>query len=322
LADDFRATADLLARSQVSVYPIDARGLMGGSLGGGINTGDNFGAETQNASQYATSQNSMALQDSSGRTTMTLMAEQTGGKAFINTNDLTQAVNQAVQNGSTYYTLSYSPADRDWKGDYRKLEVKLAKSGYTLSYRRGYFADEPGTTTHANQAGQPSHGVSPYNPMSTAMLFGGPDPSEIVFSATIRPVTGSPEPDLAPENRLVAHASGPYTRYSVLFRVDPRTLTAQAQPNGDHHLDLGFATYVYDDKGKLINTMASRVANELNQAHFDAMQQEGLAYSQQVSVPAKGQYFLRIGIEDGASNRVGALEVPVSRVAKLPPVKP
>ena len=41
---------------------------------------------------------------------------------------------------------------------------------------------------------------------------------------------------------------------------------------------------------------------------------------QQISVPAKGEYYLRIGIRDTASDHVGAVELPVAAVAKLPPV--
>ena len=44
---------------------------------------------------------------------MEAMAEDTGGQAFYNTNGLTQAVQKAIENGSNYYTLTYSPNNMD-----------------------------------------------------------------------------------------------------------------------------------------------------------------------------------------------------------------
>ena len=50
---------------------------------------------------------------------------------------------------------------------------------------------------------------------------------------------------------------------------------------------------------------------------------DGLSYTQEVSVPTKGgPYFLRIGVQDQTTNKVGALEISVSKVANLPPITP
>jgi hypothetical protein len=52
------------------------------------------------------------------------------------------------------------------------------------------------------------------------------------------------------------------------------------------------------------------------------MQNAGMAFHQEVSVPVKGRYYLRTAIHDLNSDRVGAVEVPVAAVAKLEPLKP
>ena len=69
------------------------------------------------------------------------IAEQTGGTAYINNNDLKDAVTSAVENGASYYTLAFAPGGKKLDGHFRRIQVKLDKGGYTLSYRRGYFAD-------------------------------------------------------------------------------------------------------------------------------------------------------------------------------------
>ena len=38
--------------------------------------------------------------------------------------------------------LSYTPANRNYDGKFRKIKVALATKGYHLAYRRGYFADD------------------------------------------------------------------------------------------------------------------------------------------------------------------------------------
>jgi VWFA-related protein len=73
---------------------------------------------------------------------MEQLAADTGGKAFFNTNDLNAAMMHAIENGSHYYTLVYTPTNKKMAGAYRKIEVKTTVGKYNLSYRRGYNADD------------------------------------------------------------------------------------------------------------------------------------------------------------------------------------
>ena len=75
--------------------------------------------------------------------TMQKMADATGGRAFVNTNGLTDAVANAIDEGSNFYTLAYTPANSTRDGGFRKIKVQLAREGLTLAYRQGYFADDP-----------------------------------------------------------------------------------------------------------------------------------------------------------------------------------
>jgi hypothetical protein len=43
-----------------------------------------------------------------------------------------------------------------------------------------------------------------------------------------------------------------------------------------------------------------------------------MRFKQEISVPVKGEYFLRIGVHDPATDKVGAVELPVAEVSKLP----
>ena len=146
--------SDLLANAQVAVYPVDAGAVgnrdvysslsntdsngnyLGNSARGAVRngmTGSAQAAEISNASVSAMNSHS----------TMNSVAEQTGGKAFYNTNDLNRAIRDSMEDGSTYYTLGYYPENKNWDGRFRRISVKVNRPGVKLHYRQGFFAVEP-----------------------------------------------------------------------------------------------------------------------------------------------------------------------------------
>jgi hypothetical protein len=79
-------------------------------------------------------------------------------------------------------------------------------------------------------------------------------------------------------------------------------------------------TFVYDQNGLLIGTTAKSIHTNLTPDGYRQLYQYGLQLHQEVSVPLKGDYYLRIGLHDLTSNRVGAIEVPVAAIRNLPPL--
>jgi VWFA-related protein len=71
------------------------------------------------------------------------MAENTGGRAFINTNDVVPGIEQVFRETSSYYLLGYSPSPRGADGAYRRLEVKVTRPGLEVRARKGYFVTSP-----------------------------------------------------------------------------------------------------------------------------------------------------------------------------------
>ncbi len=319
--DEFRETTDLLARSQVAVYPIDARGLMPAPMLNASNSGRSYARAPEN---FAKDDAKFFQQTTNEHGTMMQMAEATGGQAFVNTNGLAEAVTRAIDDGSNYYTLAYTPADRNWNGRYRKIEVKLERTGLALSYRRGYYADDPNvpikSTQASNQTQKPKNGLVPYSPLRAAMLHGGPDPTEILFVANVRPNSAENEASVAPGNQMSSKVKGPYRRYAVNFLVQPRSLNCPLADDGAYHCAVEFLTFVYDVDGVLVNLANNSLEIKLSTGQYAQALKSNFSYHQQISVPAKGEYYLRIGIHDVAADRMGALEVPVAAAAKLPPI--
>lgn len=251
---------------------------------------------------------------------MLQMAEATGGEAFVNTNGLSQAVEKAVEAGSNYYTLSYAPTNRDWKGDYRKIQIKTERQGLTLAYRRGYYADDPSAPARHGESKDSNAAQAPYSPLRTAMLRGGPDPTEIIFGVNVRAFSAAAEPNIAPGNQAGPKATGPYRRYAVVFSIAPRDMALTATPDGVRHCALESMIFVYDADGALLNSQSSLSKFDIPAARFASTLQSGIRFRQEISVPIKGEPFLRIGVQDPATDRVGAVELPIAAVSRLTPL--
>ena len=325
---EFRDTASLLTHAQVAVYPIDARGLMTSPIFNAENSGRSLG---RNPAQFAKLNSDFSAQMASDHSTMEQMARDTGGQAFYNTNGLRQAVQKVMDLGSNYYTIAYTPANTNYHGDYRKIKVQLAQPGYNLSYRRGYFAEDPTPKVKnappvgapADPSGKPAAAPasSGLSAMRTAMLRGGPEPAEIMMKVRIRPI-GKPEDDLAPGNLADPKLHGPYNRYVLAIAALPTDFLFTTTPDGLRHAVMEFVTLVYDANGQLFNSVTSGVHADVTPANYANLQRIGVQFQQQISVPARGEYFLRIGIHDLLADHVGALEVPVSAVRNLPTTPP
>jgi VWFA-related protein len=337
-SDKFRQTTDLLAKSQVAVYPIDARGLAGPSVYSVESAGRQYDPKLdpnqgRNQDVFTNHLNDSIRQNADDNSTMLQMAEQTGGHAYIDTNGLADAVVRSIEAGSNYYTLTYTPPDTTNDGKFRRIQLKLRRDGYTLAYRRGYYADAPApassptpvTVSNAAPhfvplAAAPTAYVA--DPMHNAMIFGSPLPTQITLKVLVVPAAGHPEDTLASGNYAIPSGkiTGPYHRYDVTIAADPSAIVFTPAADGNHHASLLFRTYVYSPNGRLVNT-SSRVDDaNLTPALYKLALHSGLFFHQEISVPLKGEFYLRIGVHDVTADHDGAVEIPLASVKNLPPV--
>jgi hypothetical protein len=268
--------------------------------------------------------------------TMSQMAEATGGHAFYNTNGLTQAVATAINDGSNFYTLTYTPSNPASDGKFRKIKVQLALSGVTLAYRHGYYADDPYKSPSPPANGQPqqtqvadsavtSTTPNPLQAMRVAMMRGSPTPTEIIMKVAVLPTGPSTQTEdtPAPNNILSEKVHGPFRRYSVSYAIEPADITFVRDPDGKVHAAFELVIFVFNPDGVLVNRLSTqlRIASPLDELKKNVA--HGIQYTQQISAPAKGEYFLRIVVHDLPHDRLGAVEVATSEVKNLqPPTAP
>jgi hypothetical protein len=152
------------------------------------------------------------------------------------------------------------------------------------------------------------------------MMRGGPTPSEILFNVRVAPSASTVEPDLAPGNQGNPKLKGPYRRFTVFYAVRTNDLQCNATPDGAHHCSVAFLAFVYDADGVLLNQQTNGFKASFNAERYAVLLRTGITYRQEVSVPVRGESFLRIGVQDLETQRVGALELPVAAVARLKPL--
>ncbi len=136
---ELRSAINAAVRANVSIYPIDTRGLQAVVPGGDARQASGRGQTmfsgrgmSRQFSQLAASQD-----------TLVSLAADTGGRAFTDTNNFGDAFARVQRDMSAYYLLGYSSTNKNQDGRFRRIQVRLKKNdtGYRLESRAGYYAD-------------------------------------------------------------------------------------------------------------------------------------------------------------------------------------
>jgi hypothetical protein len=132
------AAARALNRANLAIYPIDARGLLTRSSdGGGVDSAAQEVFSHRNRGGIATSN-----LEPVGVSSMQELAQATGGRAAIHSNDLEAAVRAAVADAAVTYTLGFYVDSASLDGAFHELKVRLKHGGGGMEVRapHGYFA--------------------------------------------------------------------------------------------------------------------------------------------------------------------------------------
>ncbi len=131
-----RSATNAAVKANMAIYTMDIRGLQALVPGG----------EAQNASLRGTSPysgKSTASQFDSNSTTqetLVTLAGDTGGRAFLDSNDFGRVFTGVQQDSSLYYLLGYHSTNRARDGRFRRITVRINRPGLKLDFRRGYYA--------------------------------------------------------------------------------------------------------------------------------------------------------------------------------------
>jgi hypothetical protein len=251
-----RRVADELMSAQVAVYPIDAAGVG-------------------------------KISRVSGLATMRQLSERTGGKTFANQNDLGLSIGHSLEDGATYYTLSYYPENRNWDGRFRQIDVKSSRPGINLRHRVGYYAMDPG----AEVKGEDPKRLSAE--FSRALAFDAPSSTAVLFRAVLASPADNPR------------------KVVVNFAIDPHTLSFGPDAGQGEHASVACAVVAFSLKGSLVNQQLYDMKATVKPGELPKLMES--TFPCRVTIELKpGNYTLRLGVVDHASQHMGTTTASVS----------
>ncbi len=286
--DEMDATVRSLSDASIAVYPVDARGLTtpgqfdasrsGGAGMMGAGAPGKGGAPSKNPRPPRVS----SQPQNSAHDTMEELAHRTGGKAYYNTNDLSKAIHEAVEDSALTYTLGFYPEDEKHNREFHKLKVEVAKPHINLSYRSGYL----------DLAAVPKDDKTRSLQVHDA-LWSPLDSTELSISVKLLPPTA---------NAL-----------NVAVALDPKGIQIEPK-DGRFAGRVDFLLVQFDHDGQPIalgtNTPMQTVDLNMLEPTYRKFLTQGLNVTQAVSL-SPGASTLRVIVRDYGSGMIGSVTIPL-----------
>jgi VWFA-related protein len=272
-APEIRQAAAEMSASQVAIYPVDVRGLMSGMEGAAAA----LPPHGANASfdPVAGMQDITASQD-----TMREIAKETGGRAYVNQNDIKSGVAAALADNSAAYTLGYYPENKKWDSRYRTIKVKLDREGVQVQHRRGYYAIDPGQIKNR----KPEQDVA-------EAIHGAAPATLVTFSA-----------------RAKRNDKG---NLHVDFLVDAASVTAGDSSGGAKRLNVNLYVAVFSGEGKIIANHSLKVDQELKPEVYQQVLQRGMLVPMDLDIAPPTNAQLRLAVRDERTGFIGTAGGPL-----------
>jgi VWFA-related protein len=274
--DAYQRTMQLLNTANISLYPVDARGLV---VAGEIDASVKVSREAMRALPEYMAGESHAHQKTVD--TMRIFADTTGGKAYFNTNDLVRALSDAASDGSSYYMLSYALDTKNNHPGWRKLKVKIKDGDYRIRSREGFFV------TPTTMDPSSSEGIDIREALTSPLDYTGM-PLSVKLDA---PVT-----------------SGVKRKVGFSLLVPPNAATVDASDNDRLNLEIWYV--VRNVKGENVSHNNKLYNLNLNATYLAQLQKSGIGYNDTLELPP-GQYGLRVVVRDNITGRVGSVWAPL-----------
>jgi VWFA-related protein len=299
-SEQVKIVANALTDAQVAVYPMDVRGLQAQqSLSASQSISRPQTQMTGPAIAQRLNHEDADLLQSQG--TMDALAQDTGGKACKNSNDLAGCVMTALKDSSSYYEMSFYPQKVNWDGRFHKIVVKTSRPGVKLTYRRGYYALD--ASSLAKKLPLEDH-------LRQACADQLPSTTIPLTVQTVSPGQyGNPQGGL--QYMLLISAAG----------------LGSAQEGGSYNLNIRVADCEFAQKTTVFRFNERELPKAISGEVFRSWQSSGIPYHVAL-MPSADTRRIRLVVLDVSSGLTGAIDIPVlpAEIAKaaapVPPPAP
>ena len=272
------ATVNLAEKANMAIFPIDARGLMADPPGGGASKAGSRGSGIFNGSAY----NSQRSAVNASQDTLNSLAVDTGGKMFVDSNNIALGIENVQRAMSSYYLLGYYSSNDKEDGKYRKISYKLNSkiAGAKLEGREGYYADK------------------------NWQKMNGEDKE---YQLTQALSSGDPVTDIPIVLQLDYFRISPTAYYiPVSIRV-PGSSVAIAQKGGAAETQLDFAGQVQDETHAAVSNVRDNIKIKLDGANAERATKGTYQYDAGFTLQP-GAYHLKFVVRENISGKMGTFE--------------
>ena len=273
------ATTNAALRSNVLLYPIDARGLVAQAPLGDATTGSPGGIGMFSG----TSAQAVTTRFQRSQDTLYALAKDTGGKAMFDNNDLSLGIKQAAEAMTSYYEIGYYPTHTALDGRFHRIKISL-KEGLSadLSYRQGYFADkEFGKFTTADKERQLEDALMLENPVT-----------DITITMEV--------------NYFQLNSAEYFVPVAVKI---PGSELALARRGGASETLIDFIGEVKDDFGNTIQNLRDKLNIKLSDSNASQLATHPIQYETGFTL-LPGKYVIKYLARDAETGRIGTYQMP------------
>jgi VWFA-related protein len=212
------------------------------------------------------------------------VSEDSGGRAFYNTNDFAGAIRRVIDASSASYVLDYYPDHNKWNGEFREIKVKVNRPGVQVRARKGYYAV---TDTAA-----------------------APEKDAERLAEAIRSPVESTDLGFDVEAEAVEAAGARQVKLKI--SLDANQLHLQQQ--GDRWTDNVTEYWVqFDSEGQQVSTHSQTINLRPSQDAYKQLLQQGLNFSETVGLE-KNAAEVRLVLRDAGNGAIGSVIIPLARL--------
>jgi VWFA-related protein len=274
-----RATIDAANQADVSLYTMDARGLLALPPGGDASSSSPSGTGIYSGSAVASQVSS--LQGS--RETLASLSTDTGGRFFYDLNDFSPAFQEVQKENSSYYLIGYSPTNKRSDGRFRHIRVEVSRQGLKLQARPGYFAPK-----NFRQLTREDKEVQLQQVMDLDVPF-----VDLPFAVD------------------TAYFRRPDKKYTVVLAAKiPGSQVAFLKKSGKHETEFDFAWRVTDAQNHIVGGLRDTLPVKMTDETFEEVTSGNLLYEGEISLPP-GKYNLKVVVREDQGGKMGTFEVPL-----------
>jgi len=288
MRDALQQLTDLCNRAAVTIYTQDARGLTPTAL-----TVQDIPATNPKSLREGLTERTDELRDK--QQGLEYLAEETGGRAILNNNDLNKGLEKLLEDTKGFYLIGYQPDAETFDSKTRrfnKLIIKVKRSDLNVHYRSGFF------------------GVADSDVRRTAAQ------NETPLQQILKPLTS---PFAANEINLKLNTIfGKDERNGAFLHsflhIDARDLKFSEAPDGTKQATFDVLAISYGENGAIVEQVGENYTIKIKNEKYQNLLNNGFVYNFVFPIKKPGAYQMRVALRDAASAKVGSasqfIEVP------------